>query len=103
MKKNPALLSLFAATLFTASLSTGAFDANDAEDHIDATYDSATERCDALSGNDKDVCMQRAKANKAEAKARIESEYKVAKEKCDSLSGSAKDRCVDQAKAKYGQ
>ena len=74
-----------------------------------------------INGNDKDVCMEKAKAMKNEAKAdasathktkeakheareeRNEAEYKVAKEKCDVLKGNEKDACVDRAKATYNQ
>ena len=84
-----------------------------------ADYKVAKKRCDALAGNDKDVCMQEAKAQeqktRADAKARKESsqagaearedkreaDYKVAKEKCDALSDAAKDRCLDDAKARF--
>ena len=88
-------------------------------DKAKADYKVAKKQCDALSGNDKDVCLKEAKAaeekTKADAKARKEStesgakagedkreaDYKVAKEKCDALSGDAKDRCMTDAKARY--
>jgi cell division septum initiation protein DivIVA len=77
-------------------------------------------RCAALTGNERDVCVERAKASRtaalADAKAdkkviearsnaredkRI-AEYRVAAEKCDALAGSAKDQCVAAAKSQYG-
>jgi hypothetical protein len=79
----------------------------------------AKERCDSLSGNEKDVCQQKAKAEHDKAKAaadasvktadarddvartRREADYKVARERCDSLSGSAKDTCLADAKARF--
>ena len=87
----------------------------------DADYKAASEACKSKQGNDKDVCIQEAKAARdkadADAKARLKSsdamsnakedkvaaDYKVAKERCDSLSGDAKDACLKQAKARYNQ
>jgi hypothetical protein len=85
----------------------------------EADYDVAKARCDAKTGNDKDVCIKEAKAAEVKAKAdakanqkvaaarqdaredKMDADYKVALEKCDSLSGAAKDSCVASAKAKY--
>ncbi|TWI70139.1 hypothetical protein IP91_01219 [Pseudoduganella lurida] len=77
-------------------------------------------RCGAFTGNEHDVCVERAKATRtaalADAKAdkkviearsdaredkRI-AEYKVAAEKCDALAGTARDQCVAAAKSQYG-
>jgi hypothetical protein len=88
------------------------------KEKIEATYKVSKAKCDTLSNNAKDVCMQRAKGEQNVAKAELEQAYKpspsharkvdeekasmrydVAKEKCDSLSGDAKDACVNQAKA----
>jgi hypothetical protein len=98
----------------------------------DAAYDVAKEKCDDMTGNQKDVCKKEAKANytKAKADAKVDrvasdsqhdamkktadakkdaaedkrdAEYKVAVEKCDSLSGAAKDTCVRDAKNRYGK
>jgi hypothetical protein len=100
--------------------------------HAEATYDVAKEKCDDMSGNQKDVCVKEAKATYAKAKAdakvdrvaadtssnavkktadakkeaaedKREADYKVAVEKCDALAGNAKDACVRDAKAKYGK
>lgn len=83
----------------------------------EAAYAIAKEKCDDLSGNDKDVCVKQAKADevKALAAAKLgkqvaaarteaaedvrDANYKLAVEKCDALSGDAKTRCVDAAKA----
>ncbi len=91
------------------------------EDQIDQRYDADKQRCDAMSGNEKDVCQQKAKADrdsaKADAKAaekkaeankeaaedKRDADYKVAKEKCDAMSGDAKDMCITNAKAQYKQ
>jgi hypothetical protein len=83
----------------------------------EAAYAVAKEKCDDLSGNDKDVCVKQAKADevKALAAAKLGKEvaaarteaaedvrdanYKLAVEKCDALSGDAKTSCVAAAKA----
>lgn len=77
-------------------------------------------RCAALAGNERDVCVERAKASRtaALADARADkkviearsdaredkriAEYRVAAEKCDALAGTAKDQCVAAAKSQYG-
>ena len=98
----------------------------------DADYDVAKEKCDDLSGNQKDVCVKEAKAAHAKAKAdakvaRVDNklsansaekradvrrdarndtrdaQYKAAVEKCDAMSGAAKDQCVKDAKMHYGK
>jgi hypothetical protein len=98
----------------------------------DADYDVAKEKCDDMSGNQKDVCIKQAKAahTKAKADAKVaradrdasrdaqdkraearqdaredtrDARYKVAVEKCDAMSGAAKDQCVRDAKAHYGK
>ena len=97
-----------------------------------ADYEVAKEKCDDMSGNQKDVCVKEAKAMRTKEKANAkvakvdsstvhdtankraeartdarkdtrEAEYKVAAEKCDALSGAAKDQCVKDAKAHYGK
>ena len=85
----------------------------------EADYDVAKAKCDAKTGNDKDVCIKEAKAVETKAKVdakatekvaavredaredKMNADYKVAIEKCDSLAGAAKDACVADAKAKY--
>ena len=98
----------------------------------DADYDVAKEKCDDLSGNQKDVCVKQAKAahEKAKADAKVakvdqktsansaekradarkearedtrDAQYKVAVEKCDAMSGAAKDQCVKDAKMHFGK
>jgi hypothetical protein len=87
----------------------------------EADYDVDKARCLAMVGNEKDVCVKKAKstkvaaiatakankkvieARKDEAEDKNTAEYKVALEKCDALSGSAKDTCVSAAKKKYGK
>ena len=84
-------------------------------------YKAAKAKCDEMSGNAKDVCVEEAKAAKTKAETdakaqrksttvraeanedKRDADYKVAKEKCDALSGDAKDHCIADAKAKYGE
>jgi hypothetical protein len=86
-----------------------------------ATYDLDKVKCDALTGNDKDVCVKQAKATRvateADAKAdkkaiearsdarddKRTAEYNVALEKCDAYAGAVKDNCVSAAKTQYGK
>lgn len=86
-----------------------------------ANYDLDKVKCNALTGNDKDICVSQAKAArvaaesdaKADRKAieartdarddKREAEYKVAMEKCDAFAGAAKDSCVAAAKSQYGK
>lgn len=89
-----------------------------AKDSASATYKAARAKCDALSGNPKDVCIEEAKAAEKRSKAEAEAQYKntpkahmnariaaadgdyaVAKEKCNAQSGNAKDVCKKEAKA----
>lgn len=98
----------------------------------DADYDVAKEKCDDMSGNQKDVCVKEAKSahTKAKADAKVakvdrktghdaankradarqdaredtrDAQYKVAVEKCDGMNGAAKDQCVKSAKVHYGK
>jgi len=98
----------------------------------EANHNVAKEKCDDLSGNNKDVCVKEADATltKAKADAKVDrvaadtkddaamkeadarrqasadkrdADYKVAAEKCDALSGSAKSTCISDAKTRYGK
>lgn len=87
----------------------------------DADFDVAREKCKALKGNARDVCLTEAKSNHttmiADANAdgkvtaarneandeKRNAEYKVEREKCDAMTGSVKSTCIDLAKAKYGK
>lgn len=78
-------------------------------------------RCGALAGNEREVCLQQAKAYlvaaRADARAdrktvearldardeKIDAEYRVALQKCDAFAGAAKDQCVGTARAAYGK
>ena len=91
------------------------------EARVEANYEVAKEVCDDQSGNAKDVCVAKAKAEHESAKANAKmskdvaearsdaadtkdkAEYKVASERCDAMSGNAKDSCAASARARYGQ
>jgi hypothetical protein len=95
--------------------------ADAAETAADADYDVAKQRCDAKTGNEKDVCVKEAKATQTKAKAdskamekttvarkdaaedKRDADYKVAMEKCDGYAGDAKSSCQKTAKATYGK
>jgi len=86
-----------------------------------SNYDLAKTRCASLTGNEKDVCKEQAKAAlisaQADAKAdqktiearnqaredKLAAAYHVAMEKCDAFAGAAKDQCVSAAKAEFGK
>lgn len=90
----------------------------------EAAHDIASEKCDDLAGNAKDVCVKDARAalirTKAEAgadrkavessqasrekvaKVTREADYDAAVERCDAYSGDAKNRCVAETKARFG-
>ncbi len=89
-----------------------------AKDEVKAMYKAEREKCDTLSGNAKDVCVERAKGQEKVAlanleyqytgtmkdrnhylEARYEARYEVAKEMCDDKAGNAKDVCMAEAKA----
>ena len=90
-------------------------------ENAEANYDVDKVRCDAHTGNDKDVCMKAAKAAEVSAKAdaktarttaeartdasgdKRDAQYNVAIQKCDGLAGAAKDHCVADAKAAFGK
>ena len=105
----------------------------DARDtRAEATFNVAKQKCDALAGNPKDVCVKEADAAlvKAKADAKVDrvtadtrqdaatkqadalkkanadkhdADYKVAIEKCDALAAPAKDACISNAKVQYGK
>lgn len=84
----------------------------------ESEYRTAAAKCDAKSGNDKDVCMAEARllrtrteadvlsrynntaASRARARTNVaDAEYDLAKAKCDARSGADKDSCMDNAKS----
>lgn len=86
-----------------------------------ANFDRDKVRCAAVTGNDRDVCLEQAKATlvaaQADAKAdrksiearldaredKIAAQYRVAIEKCDAYAGAVKDQCVNAAKTQFGK
>jgi len=86
-----------------------------------ANYDLDKARCAGLTGNDRDVCKEQAKARhvaaQADAKAdqktiearnearedKLDAAYRVAREKCDAFAGAAKDQCLSAAKAEFAK
>lgn len=91
-----------------------------ADTRAEVRRDVAEEKCDALSGNAKDACKHKAKADHEQLKAQIQrdqayveareeaeetrlrADYKAASERCDALSGTAKDSCMATARARFG-
>jgi hypothetical protein len=89
--------------------------------NADADYMVANAKCNAQTGNEKNVCVTEAKAKQtktiADAKANKtaadahtdaredarDAEYKVALAKCDTQSGTARDSCVNSAKSASGK
>lgn len=87
-------------------------------DKASANYKMARDKCDSLSGNGKDVCVEEAKAVEKRAKADAKAHYKhtpkaqtaaliaaadadyaVAKAKCGAKAGNDMNVCVEEAKA----
>jgi hypothetical protein len=125
-------MSTFRKTLIAAALTTGLGFAqsgiaemtkaqvNAEQDRISNDFKAHKQKCDAFSGNAKDICMAEAKGNEKIAKAeldarrndtaknrrdvrvaRADAKYDVAKERCDDLSGNTKDVCVKDAKSAH--
>jgi hypothetical protein len=86
-----------------------------------ANYERDKVRCAAVTGNDRDVCLEQAKASliaaQADAKAdrktiearqdaredKLAAEYRVAREKCDAYAGAVKEQCITAAKTAFGK
>jgi hypothetical protein len=107
---------VFTAGVMAQTMTKDAYKAG--ETRIAAEYASDKAKCDALSGNTKDICVAEAKAKEKIARADLEAsyepsakhryealvakaegEYAVANEKCDAMTGNDKDVCVTEAKA----
>ena len=90
------------------------------EERIEAAYKADKAKCDAMKGNEKDVCQKEAKGKEKVAKAELDAraspsehnqrkvlqakadaQYDVAKEKCDGMKGNEKDACQKDAKAEH--
>lgn len=92
------------------------------KDQITADYKADKAACDKLTGNEQDVCNEKAKGKEKVAKAELEynytgkksdadkiavdradADYAVAKEMCDDRKGRDKDACVAEAKATHAK
>jgi len=121
--------TLIATLLATAAGASFAAAPTAALNHDPATYRNVTQKaeteyraavtkCDAKSGNDKDVCMAEARlartrteadvlskynntpTSRARARTNVaDAEYALAKARCDEKSGADKDSCMDNAKS----
>lgn len=117
-----ALISATALCLSALALPTHAQTMSVRSDaQVDHQYEKDKKQCDAMKGNQKDVCLRQAEATRDKAKAdakaavekaeanhdaaktRNEADYKVGKEKCDALSGNAKDACMADLKTRHGK
>lgn len=90
-------------------------------DIADADYKVAKTKCEAKTGNEKDVCVKEAKAARIATKADASADYKTAEaridaasdkreanykaelEKCDAQAGPARDACVAGVKSKFNK
>lgn len=97
-----------------ATMTQGAY--KSAKEDIAAKYKSATQACQPMAGNAKDICVEEAKGRQKIARAELEADYgpstkhsydvrlakadaayAIAKEKCDDATGNAKDVCRQEA------
>jgi hypothetical protein len=94
---------------------------NSAKAIVDAHYDVEKAKCGSKNGNEKDVCIKIADANKiagianatadkkvAEVRAdarrdKVAAGYKVELEKCEAFAGATKDNCVSTTKMQFGK
>jgi len=108
------------STVLAASMSHAEYAAK--KDQISAEYKADKAACDKLDGNNKDICVEKAKGKEKVAKAELEfnytgkqadsekiavakadANYEVAKEMCDDKKGNDKDLCVKDAKAVHAK
>jgi hypothetical protein len=123
MKKSINILLAGFASLsvmnFAYAASTQAEDAYRVEKNsATESYKVARAKCDLISGNPKDVCIEEAKAAEVRSKSNAEAKYKntpkaytdarisiadadfsVAKEKCNAKTADEKKICIEEAKA----
>lgn len=120
---HPTTRLLAAAALVCATLTSHAMTRDEhraAKNAIEADHKAQRQKCDALNGNAKDICVKEAKGAEDVAKAELEARYKpsakatrkvaeakadaayaVAKQRCQEQSGNAKDVCEKDAKAAH--
>jgi hypothetical protein len=91
-----------------------------AKNNASESYKVAREKCNQMSGNPKDLCIEEAKAaeirSKADAKAKYkntpkaytdariaiaDADFSVAKERCNAKAGDAKKLCLEEARAAH--
>jgi hypothetical protein len=91
-----------------------------AQDSADASYKADMQRCSAMSGNDRDVCEDKAKGDRDSAKAHAKADYKgtpdtrydaamtraksdrkIDLERCGAMKGNDKDVCEKEAQARF--
>ncbi|QJE00823.1 BON domain-containing protein [Massilia forsythiae] len=102
----------------TAALNHDATAYREATQKSTADYQQAVAKCDALKGNDNEICMAEAKVVRTRAESNAlakyintparrerartmlaDDEYALAKERCDDKSGADKDACMNNAKS----
>ena len=112
------VLAAAASTAFAATPNNDTVAYKAAINQSDNDYKTAKGACDAQSGNAKDVCIEQAKVNRANAEANAVMQYKndkksvekaqinvadanynLAKAQCASRSGADKDSCISSAKS----
>ena len=115
-----ALAALFATSGAFAAGTMSKADMSAAKDRISADYKAEKAACAKFTGNEKDVCMERAKGKENVARAELtfndtgkesdanklavtkaDASYAVAKELCDDKAGNGKDLCVTEAKSTH--
>ena len=115
-----ALAALFATSGAFAAGTMSKADMSAAKDRISADYKAEKAACAKFTGNEKDVCMERAKGKEKVARAELtfndtgkesdanklavtkaDASYAVAKELCDDKAGNGKDLCVTEAKSTH--
>ena len=112
MKFNRNLIALVAASFVaTASMAMQPAEYSVAKDRISADYKVHKEKCDALSGNAKDICQEEAKGNEKVAKAELDAQYKpskkadykVRKERADATYEVAKEKVRRPERQRQGR
>ena len=109
---------LVVTTSFPATMTKPEYSA--AKSQISSDYKMDRAACDKNSGNERDICTEKAKAKEKVAKAELEynysgkasdakrlaivkgdTTYSIAKEMCDAKTGNDKNVCVKEAKAAH--
>jgi hypothetical protein len=81
-------------------------------DSAKADHAVDVERCDTMSGNAKQACLDQARAGLDERAAaarqdagqeKLDADYRMAMEQCNAMSGRQKETCAAGAKARFGK